>query len=166
MPVLRGQPRIPALTPDQRRDFLQVLTREIQGDGGAPDLIVFEIPLEWQDKFDAILLWDRWKDVPGQERNELIEEAYGDRARSLSLVHGVTYEEAIEQGQLPVRLRPRSAVSESENRNALLSAGGFENRDGTFQLRYPTVGIAEVAKRQLEEKLPGSEWFIQSSESF
>src|SRR5579871_2904584 len=98
--------------------------------------------------------------VRSEDRTQLIQEAYTDKANDLALALGVTCKEAIEQGVLPFRVRLRFGrqpkFTEEEFRRACLSVGGFAGSEGSVELRFPTRSTAEEAVKQLKKRLPGS----------
>ncbi len=124
---------------------------------------MFEIPLAQPDQFDVMIVWNEWEGVRSEDRTQLIKEAYKDKADDLALALGVTYNEAIEQGVLPFRVRlrfgPQPKFTEEEVRTAVLSVGGFPRPDG-IELRFPTRTTAEEAVQQLNQLLPGMDWVV------
>jgi hypothetical protein len=124
--------------------------------------VIFEIPLELSDKLDVVVVWDEWNGIRSEDRTQLITKAYQDKSDSLALALGVTYAEGSDQGVLPFRVRmsfaPQPKFPEDQLRSALLSVGGFERPEGDIELRFPTGRMAEEAARQLEARLPGSQW--------
>src|SRR5208337_843240 len=164
MPVIRGRSSEKKLTDEQRGLLLSRLADERQGLSTQGGPVIFEIPLEQSDKLDVMVVWDAWQGVRSEDRTRLIQEAYREQQDSLALALGVTYEEAIEQGLLPFRVRPRTRQQvdfrEEDLRSASLSVGGFERPDNVIELRYPSRTVAEETIRRLEELLPGTEWAV------
>ena len=127
--------------------------------------IIFEIPLQQPKKFDVMVVWDEWDGVRSEDRTRIINDAYKDKATAIALALGVTRGEAIEQGILPYRVVTLALAShfigkDQELREAALSIGGFAKPDGSIDLRFPTQTIAEEAVRQLQQRVPGSQWVI------
>src|SRR5271157_2408977 len=164
MPVIRGRSSAKKLTDEQRGLLLSRLADERQGLSTQGGPVIFEIPLEQSDKLDVMVVWEAWQGVRSEDRTRLIQEAYREQQDSLALALGVTYEEAIEQGLLPFRVRPRFRQQvdfrEEALRSASLSVGGFERPDNVIELRYPSRTVAEETIRRLEELLPGTEWSV------
>src|SRR5205814_9799234 len=94
---------------------------------GGPGLC--ESPLDATEKSDVMVVWDEWEGARSEDRTQLIQEAYKDKADNIALALGVTYKEAIEQGVLPFRVRlkfgPQPKFTEEKIREACLSVGGF-----------------------------------------
>ena len=169
MPVIRGRSSEKKLTDEQRGLLLSRLADERQGLSTQGGPVIFEIPLEQSDKLDVMVVWDAWQGVRSEDRTRLIQEAYREQQDSLALALGVTCEEAIEQGLLPFRVRPRFGQQfdfrEEDLRSAFLSVGGFERPDferpdNVIELRYPSQTVAEETIRRLKELLPGTEWVV------
>jgi len=164
MPVIRGRLKEKELTDEQKDSLLSRLADERQGRSTQGGPVIFEIPLEQSDKLDVMVVWDAWQGVRSEDRTKLIQEAYREQQDNLALALGVTYEEAIEQGLLPFRVRMKFGSQprfrEEEIRSAYLSVGGFVRPEDIIELRYPSRTVAEETVRQLEERLPGTEWVV------
>jgi hypothetical protein len=164
MPVIRGRSHEPKLAQDRKKSLLDRLVAEREGKPNAGGPVIFEIPLEQPDKLDVMVVWDEWAQIRSEDRTQLIREAYHDKEDSLALALGVTYQEAIEQGVLPYRVRlrfgPPPEFTEEGVRAARLSVGGFVEPEGGVELRFPTQTTAEEAVEQLKERLPGSQWVV------
>ncbi len=113
------------------------------------------------------VIWDKWEDVPSEERVFTIHQAYekaegkdyGDR---IALAIGVTYLEAYESGMLPYRvvahLRPADPVTPEQCRQAFLEEGAsLLFGDNHLQLRFATREQAEACRARLIKRFPGSE---------
>ena len=126
--------------------------------------VIFEIPLDQPEKLDVMVVWDEWEGVRSEDRTRLIQEAYKDKAEDLALALGVTYQEALEQGILPFRVRltigSHFNFTEEKLRTACLSVGGFPGPQGSVELRFPTQTTAEEAVKQLKKRLSGSQWVV------
>jgi hypothetical protein len=117
------------------------------------------------------VIWDQWKEVPDEERADVIIEAYTQAegkayAENVTIASGVTAREALALGLLPWKLviargrhedaptmKEHEKVLASETRNTLLGNGAREPR-------YARLEDAEEAKRRLEKALPGSRWQV------
>lgn len=164
MPVIRGRSNEATLPEDRRSALLDRLVAEREGKSPPGGPVIFEIPLDQPDKLDVMVVWDEWADVRSEDRTRLIQEAYKDKADALALALGVTYREALEQGVLPFRARlrfgPQPKFGKEKWRTAYLSVGGFTGPEGRIDLRFPTRTTAEEAVRQLEKRLPGTQWMV------
>jgi len=168
MPVIRGRPKETKIADDQRNDLLRRLFDERKGQSTTGGPSIFEIPLDQSDMLDVMVVWNDWHGVRSEDRTELIKEAYRDHQEELALALGVTYEEAIEQGVLPYRVRqrfgPQPKFDNEQVRSAYLSVGGVERPDGEISLRYPTMSTAQTAVAKLQQLLPGTEWLISHAD--
>jgi hypothetical protein len=164
MPVIRGRSRETRLSDVQRRSLLDRLNAEREGRAATGGPVIFEIPLEQPGRFDVMVVWDEWSGVRSEDRTQLIQEAYKDKVDNLGLALGVTYQEAVEQGVLPFRVRlrfgPQPRFSQEKLREACLAVGGFPGPGGNIELRFPTETTAEEAIKQLKKRLPGSQWLV------
>ncbi len=169
MPVIRGRLNETKLPADRRKAILERLVAEREGKPAPDGPVIFEIPLEQPDKLDVMVVWREWEQIRSEDRTQLIQEAYHDKGDGLALALGVTYQEAIDQGVLPFRVRPRfgpqSHFTEEELRAACLSVGGFVGPEGGVELRFPTRTTAEQAVEQLIEWLPGSQWVVSYADA-
>jgi hypothetical protein len=164
MPVIRGRSNETNLPDERKTSLLDRLVAERAGKAAPGGPVIFEIPLDQTDKLDVMVVWDEWEKVQSEDRTHLIKEAYKDKADDLALALGVTFQEAIEQGVLPYRVRfrfgPQPEFTEEEVRDARLAVGGFVGPEGTIELRFPTRTTAEEAVLQLKARLPGSQWMV------
>jgi hypothetical protein len=115
----------------------------------------------------VIVLWDRWKGWPHEDRTLSIlssyREAEGDEfADRISLATGLTFPEAISSGMLPFQiipaLRKGDPVTADQCVQAMIDEGASvlvyaENP----QLRFPSEVDAKEALKRLSERLPQSE---------
>ena len=118
------------------------------------------------------VFWDRWEEVPADERGEQIMAAYrevmGDSfVDKIGLLGGYTFPEAVALGLLPYQVIPLvrkgDPVTVEQCRQAMLDAGASTLFPGhKTQLRFATPGQAEVGRNQLVKSLPASEpvWTI------
>lgn len=169
MPVIRGRAGEKRLAEDQRSELLRRLVDERKGQTNAGGPAIFEIPLDQSDLLDVMVIWNDWQGVRSEDRTQLIKEAYSDLQERLALALGLTYNEAIDQGVLPYRVRLQFGQQPEFDDEPLLSAyfrvGGVMTDDGRVDLRYPTKSTAEAAVGQLQQMLPGTEWIINHAVS-
>jgi hypothetical protein len=124
-------------------------------------------------KVRVSVIWDKWQDVPLQERSATILRAYemaeGPESRDrIALASGLTVPEAHAAGMLPYRiitaLRKSDPVTYSQARQAMLDEGGSQLFNSMMvQLRFATEEEAEAARQRLIQRFPGSEdvWMIE-----
>lgn len=175
MPVIRGRSTIRALTPERRADLKERLVSELSGRGTPAGPLVFEIPLEQSDRFDAIVVWDEFAGARAEDRDQVILEAYGDLGKRPSMALGVTGREADDQNLLPYMLLSNTEVLAALGENdsvdpadlqawhdAMIEEGGIVRDDGTVALRFPTRAMAEEAQARLAARFPLARWSIST----
>src|ERR1700691_4204106 len=86
---------------EEREAMVAQLAKELAGETTEQGPVVFEIPLEGTEKFDALVVWDKWKEISSQTRSEIILAAYKEKKELVAQPLGVTYKEAIDQNLLP-----------------------------------------------------------------
>jgi hypothetical protein len=119
----------------------------------------------------VIVVWDRWHDLPGEIRSDIIRNAYVKAAvpkefiDSMTFTLGVTVPEAAVMGLVPFAVVPAGKkdeqISNEQYRCAMIEAGAsiLENDDKP-QLRCATLDDAENTLEYLENILPDSRWII------
>jgi hypothetical protein len=164
MPVIRSQPGSQGLPETKRALLLNSLVAELEGNAPPGGPVIFEMPIPQSDKIDVMVIWQDWQDIRPDDRAALIKDAYREKIDRLSLILGLTLQEAIDEGVLPYRVRMRfqqqPKFADEVLRDALLSAGASRGPEGDLVLRFPTPEIAEAARQRLSEKLPGGEWVV------
>jgi hypothetical protein len=158
--------------PLPRPELLDELARELRAShpSGQPRIEEYEFPATGAVR--TSVLWDRWHDVPDDQRVETILEAYesvegrGYRDR-IALAVAVTTPEAFEAGMLPFEVQPAlrrdDPVTHEQVVKAMLAEGAsqlFSSR--AVRLLYATEQEAEAAVERLSQALPGSKpiWTI------
>lgn len=163
MPVIRGQSQVSAGTAERRQILAEQLSAELNGPPTQDGPVIFEIPLEQQDRFDILAVWDAWEPFDSETRTEMIRTAYQGKNTPIAQALGVTYREAIEQQLLPYAVvpvvRPRE-IDLEELTKAMLSEGGIARENGKIELRFPTMSLAEQAHKRLVDHLPKGYWSI------
>ena len=118
----------------------------------------------------VVVIWDRWHALDRVGRSKVILDAYQKAGilgkDSISVALGLTQQEAMQMGYLPYSIitmrKDSDPVSPERLKQAVESVGGVHVRTGSLvQLRFPTVGLAQEAYRQLTQKIPGPYWAIQ-----
>lgn len=166
MPVIRIPAERYELPAEDRRALVEQIARELQGDTTEGGPVIYEIPLEGMDKFDALVIWERWRGMPSHLRSEIILDAYKRRKNKVAQPLGLTYQEAITQMVLPYAVVPMARVGEAsleELKAAMLRQGGIALEGGKVDLRFPTLRMAEQAHRQLCDELPRGYWSLVES---
>lgn len=165
MPVIRLTATATVFKREDREAMLAQLEQEITGEVTEGGPVIFEIPLTGTDKFDALVIWNKWKDkdVASQTRSEMILTAYQDKKDKIAQALGVTYKEAIDQNLLPYAVVPmvrKSEVSRDQLISAMRRYGGFPTEGDRVELRLPTMEIAREVHQKLVDELPKGYWSI------
>jgi hypothetical protein len=164
MPVIRGQALVSVITAEQRQNVAEQLAKELAGEPTQGGPVIFEIPLEQQDRIDVLVVWEAWKPFSSTDRSNMILAAYKkDPKVQIAQALGVTYSEAVEQQVLPYAVVPmirRGELDEEEVKKAMLVEGGFALENGKVDLRFPTMPLAEQAHQRLTDALPKGYWSI------
>ncbi len=116
MPVIRGRSSDAKLSAERKAALLARLIAEREGKAEAGGPVIFEIPLDQPEMFDVMVVWNEWERVRSEDRTQLIKQAYKDKEEAVALALGVTYQEALEQGVLPYRVRLRFGAAQFERR--------------------------------------------------
>ena len=166
MPVIREQFERHLLSDEKRDSLRRRLSEELgstpaTGDGP----VLFEIPIDGTEHFDAIAVWDAWEGVHAKDRTAIILDAYRAVGRVPSLAMGVTFEEAKDQGLLPYRVRllhVQPYDQKPADEEIFRHVGGFRQSNGEFLFRYPTEKMAFQAVQELQRAFPGTTWSVPS----
>ena len=123
-------------------------------------------------KVKILAIWDDWKDLPLEERTNIIISAIeqsdgkGYRAK-VALASGLTVPEGVVAGVLPYQIitarRKEDRVTFDECWKAMLAEGASQLfGPKVLQLRFPTEESAEACRKRLIKNLPGSEeiWIV------
>jgi hypothetical protein len=123
-------------------------------------------------KVRVLVIWDDWKDLPLEERTNIIlsavEKADGkDYRAKVALASGLTVPEGVAAGMLPYQIIPahRKAdkVTLEQCREAMLAEGASKLfGPNALQLRFPTEDAAEACRTRLVKRLPNSDeiWIV------
>lgn len=163
----------PNLHSCSRQELVNVLAREIELDYGQElqrQPLVHEMRIAGTDVLQVVVLWERWGQVPPQERGPLILEAYEQSQPALlpkiTAALGVTVQEALAMGLLPYRVVPArrkaGAVTDAQLRAALVKEGAIQTPRG-LMLCFPSRKSAEDAVRRLAAHVPGPYWAIEAA---
>jgi hypothetical protein len=169
MPVIKGQPKGQPLPDEKRAMLLQELKNELAGRSTGGSLavahtpLIFEIPLEFSEQIDVLVVWEWFDGVRSEDRSALIIEAYVGQAAKISQALGVTLEEALDQELLPYNVIPNTSptgVDPKEIEKAMVEEGGFSLAD-KIRLWFPTRQMAEAAMVRLNQRLPQGAWVVR-----
>jgi hypothetical protein len=123
-------------------------------------------------KIRALVIWDDWKDLPLEERTNIIlsaiEKSDGkDYRAKVALASGLTVPEGVAAGMLPYQIitahRKGDRVTLEQCWDAMLSEGASRLfGPNVLQLRFPTEESAEACRKRLIKRLPNSDeiWIV------
>jgi hypothetical protein len=166
MPVIRLTTTANVFRNEEREAMVSQLAKELGGEATEQGPVVFEIPLEGTEKIDALVVWEKWKDLPAQIRSEIILAAYREKKDQIAQALGVTYKEAIEQNLLPYGVVPlirKGDAPEAALKDAMKKYGAFTLPGGKVDLRFPTMNMAREVHQRLVDELPKGYWSIVQS---
>lgn len=165
MPVIKADigPKQPSAA--TRNALHRKLVAELRGKGPRNGPVIFEMPLQRSKRKDVFVVWDEFREVPVDEREALIRKAYPttDHA-TLAQVYGLTVQEAMDDGLLPYSIvsMARKGEADPEQLEEAMRREGVVVRGTTgWEVRLPTMPIAESALRRLVQQLPTGYWGIQ-----
>lgn len=166
MPRYRSSSQVDARA---REELVAVLANELRvpASGGSHQPFIFEQEIPQTDTFHVIVFWDRWREVPPEERSAIIMDAYERTEPSMvpqvTIAMGVTVEEAIRMDLLPFQVQPMTRDSDHADserlRTLMIEEGAVQTRDG-LQLRFPTRRLAEEAMERLLKEAPEGHWTL------
>jgi hypothetical protein len=156
--------------PQKHAALVKKLATELASSGDEVQPLILEEHVMATNSRHVHVVWDRWKDIPDEERAAIIVEAYRqadleDAASEITIAAGVTPEEAVLLGVLPWKVVParkkNGKLSEADYKKALAS----EARHTVFgskarELRYARMEDANEAADRLGKALPGSSWAV------
>lgn len=123
-------------------------------------------------KIRMLVIWDDWKDLPLEERTNVIlsaiEQSDGrDYRAKVALASGLTVPEGVAAGVLPYQiitaLRKDDEVTLEQCHAAMLAEGASQLfGPNVLQLRFPTQESAEACQKRLVDRLPNSDeiWLV------
>lgn len=159
--------REPRARPKQFGGLVDELAHELAQSSESGQPVIDEQHFPSTGRARVTVLWDKWDDVPHEERAGIILDAYekaeGQAAReAIALAVGLTFPEAEEAGMLPYQviplLRKGDPVSVEECHRAMIDEGAsLLIRPGKPELRFATEAQAKASVARLARKLPGSE---------
>jgi hypothetical protein len=99
--------KISAKPSHNRPDLVKILVKELQvaGESSSPDTPnIYQEELRYTDSLQVTVVWNRWSEVPVEDRAEIILDAYhdagmDDEMRRITVALGVTPEEAAVLGR-------------------------------------------------------------------
>jgi hypothetical protein len=167
MPRYIRTPRPPAPRNDK---LVKKLAQELTTESGNLQPLILEERLPVTKSRHVHVIWDAWKDVPDEERANVILDAYTqvegeEAAEELTLAEGATPQEALALGLLPYKVEPLyrkgDAIPLGEYAKAIEAEAKRTLLGGKAKgLRYARMEDAEAARQRLQEVLPGSSWAV------
>jgi hypothetical protein len=166
MPVFKLKATATVIKKEQRQDLVAQLAKERGGEAISKGPVIFEIPLGQTNRFDVLVVWHAWSDIPSEIRSEIILEAYKNDSARIAQALGVTYQEAIEQHVLPYAVHPMTRAGDIDPKklkSAMLKHGGIDLGGDMVHLRFPTLAMAEEVHRKLCDEEQKGYWSIVQS---
>lgn len=123
-------------------------------------------------KIRVLVIWDAWKDLPLEERTNIIlsavEKSDGkDYRAKVALASGLTVPEGVAAGMLPYQIIPAhrkgDKVTLEQCWDAMLAEGASRLFGANVPpLRFPTEDAAEACRKRLIKRLPNSDeiWIV------
>ena len=123
-------------------------------------------------KIRILVIWDDWKDLPLEERTNIIlsaiERSDGkDYRAKVALASGLTIPEGVAAGMLPYQIivarRKGDKATLEQCWDAMLAEGASRLFGSNVpQLRFPTEEAAEACHKRLIKRVPNSDeiWII------
>jgi hypothetical protein len=163
--IVRG--REPVATPRRFPNLVDELTHELKQSHESGQPVIDEQHFSRTGKMRVTVLWDKWEDVPHEERVEIILKAYEnaegkDVRENVVLAVALTFPEAYEAGMLPFQviplLRKGDPVSAEDCVKLMLAEGASTLiPGGKPELRFPSENEAKESIKRLVKRLPESE---------
>ncbi|HVA47791.1 MAG TPA: hypothetical protein VNH11_15590 [Pirellulales bacterium] len=132
--------------------------------------MILERHMELADAVHVYVIWDRFADIPGDQRVATILRAYeqcmGEEFRKrITLATGATVPEAGDLELLPFEvvsaLRKPDPNLVDGCREAMLAEGASVLRNPERpELRFETLDDATAAIERLEQRVPGTRWVV------
>jgi hypothetical protein len=167
MPRFIIPPQAPA--PKHER-LVKKLVREFTASSTNLQPLILEEKIPATKSRHVRVIWDAWKDLPDEQRSDIIVNAYTQAegpevAGEITIAEGVTPQEALALGLLPFKEVPArktdDPVSPEEYRKALADeAQRTLLGPRAKELHYARLEDAEPAQQRLAQRLPGSSWAI------
>ncbi len=161
--VIIGASSSPRLT----ETLAQRLADELSSPGDQTQPLIIERHIRGTRSRHIWVIWDRWRDLNGEERTAVIADAYAkaegfDAADDISIALGVLPEEAVALGALPWIVLP--AYPPHSGQTDYIQAEMQEARNTVLEssspLRYPSEEEANLAIKRLRQGLPASSWVV------
>lgn len=150
--------------------FVKRLVREFAASSTSLQPLILEERIPATNSRHVHVIWDRWKDIPDEQRAAVIDAAYTQAegpqaAAEITIADGVTPREALALGLLPFKVLPARKKNDPLGLEAYQAALAREARQTLLgpkarELRYARIEDAEQAQRRLQEALPGSSWAV------
>jgi len=156
-----------------RDALVSALVQELRQEQDSGQPLILEYRIGDTDAYNVYVVWDSWRDVPPADRSATIREAFrqfepGSESQ-IPIAEGWTFAEAIDEGLLPVQVRPLLRKDDPFTREQLFEAmrdeGAIEMPEGP-QLRFPSVEAAEQPCRRLNEQFNGIFGIVMKEDAY
>lgn len=159
-----------ALSPHHDR-YIERLALEMISPGGEIQPLILEEHVPSTQARRVHVIWQQWRDIPEEERKEIILAAYertegADSALEISMAEGFTAEEARMLGLLPFHVLPAARRRKSpadDGYRLAIQEEAAHTLLGTRadELRYARLEDANDAVKRLKKALPRSSWEVK-----
>lgn len=160
--------------PSQRKPASMELVAALVGELREPreigQPIILERHMELADAVQIYVVWDRFADVPDNQRAATILQAYeqvmGKEFRNrITLATGVTVPEAGDLELLPFEVIPalrngNAGVVDKYHQVMLTEGASILRNPDRPELRFETLDDGTAAIERLENRLPNSRWIV------
>jgi len=172
--VLKGltMPRIRAEAPTDRiapfRDLVSKLATELRHNSHTGQPVIVERKAGTAGAQHVFVFWDEWSRVPPSLRGAVIlaayEQADPEMVNQITLAMGVTMEQALSMNLLPYAVTPMlrntDKLKPDEAIRLMQREGAFKTSDDLWHLCFPTMDLAEAARKKLADASSPDYWAI------
>jgi hypothetical protein len=146
-------------------DLIDALVDELRSNRDSGQPVILEHHFPKTGKMKVTVLWDRWDDVPYEQRAYVIQRAYVkagiDSGEKLGLLIGLTFPEAYDEGLLPYQIVPLLRRGDSVSLRQCYEAMINEGASRLFPVKQPVLRFTDEAeadkvRQRLIGQLPGS----------
>lgn len=160
----------PAPRKSASEELVAALVAELSQPRDIGQPMILERHMELADAVHVYVIWDRFAEIPDEQRVATIlrayEECMGENFRKrITLATGATVPEAGDLELLPFEviymLRTQDSGLAHQCRDAMIAEGASVLRDPNRpELRFETLDDAAAAVERLEGRLPGVRWLV------
>ncbi len=162
---------INAATRSTKHDtFVKKLVQEFTSSSANVQPLILEEEIPATKSRHVCVIWDRWKELPDEQRSAVISDAYTEAegpeaAKAITIADGLTPQEAYALGLLSFKVVPTRKKNDPIPLEAYEQAMAREARRTLLgpkskELRYARLEDAQQATERLTLALPHSSWAV------